>query len=337
MVCGGRDVRSTPIHSIMQRSGSMSGQSSLRSFDAAPPATPCVGSHRLTRPHALTIDVEDYFHTEAMSSVAPRESWDTMTARVEASMVRLFGILDGFGVRATLFFLGWVAHRYPSLVAEAVAQGHEIACHGYWHSPVESLTPAEFLEDTRRAKDVIENAAGRTVYGYRAPSFSITQKMTWATDILAGLGFSYDSSCNPIIHDRHSNPGAPREPHVLPSGILEIPVSTWRLCKLNLALGGGAYLRVLPSLYFMNGLKTIVSAGEQLVMYVHPWEIDPGQPRLPAPLKSRLRQYLGLAGMEKRLKRLLSTYTFSTIRDAFAIGDGNSSLGSGQCTVCEAE
>jgi polysaccharide deacetylase family protein (PEP-CTERM system associated) len=269
--------------------------------------------------NAFTADIEDYFHTEAMSGVAPRQSWNKMALRVENNTRRLFSLLERHEIRATMFFLGWVAERCPGLVAEAVARGHEIGCHSYWHFPVYRLSPREFREDTKRAKDVIESAAGQTIYGYRAPSFSIIHGMTWATDILSELGFTYDSSCNPINHDLYNNPNAPRQPHHTPSGLLEIPVSTWRVGKINLPVGGGAYLRVLPSMYMRVGLRRLVAAGERLVLYVHPWEIDPGQPRLAAPVKSRLRQYLGLTRMEIRLERLVATYAFSTIENAFTL------------------
>jgi polysaccharide deacetylase family protein (PEP-CTERM system associated) len=217
-----------------------------------------------------------------------------------------------------MFFLGWVADRYPKLVADAVAYGHEIACHSYWHSPVFRLTPGEFREDTKRAKDVIETAAGKAVRGYRAPSFSITHGMTWATDILSELGFTYDSSCYPIHHDLYSNPDAPRRPHSAPSGLLVIPVSTFRVGNINLPVGGGAYLRILPSLYMRYGLRRLADAGEQLLLYVHPWELDPEQPRLAVPFKSRLRQYTGLSGMAARLEELVGDYAFTSIEEAFA-------------------
>ncbi len=269
--------------------------------------------------HALTVDIEDYFHTEAMSSVVPRESWGYMPLRVEDSTRRLFELFAKHDVRATVFFLGWVAERCPRLVAEAVSYGHEIACHSYWHRPVHSLTPKEFREDTKRAQAVIEDAAGQAIYGYRAPSFSILHGMTWATDILADLGFVYDSSVNPIHHDLNSNPHARRTPHRMASGLLEFPVSTYRFGNLNLPMGGDGYLRVLPSIYSRLGLRQLASTGERLVIYMHPWEIDPEQPRLAAPLRSRLRQYTGLAGMKQRIEQLLISYKFGSIDRTFNI------------------
>ncbi len=269
--------------------------------------------------NALTVDVEDYFHTEAMSEVVPRESWNQMELRVEKNTNRLFELFERCGARATMFFLGWIAERCPALVAEAVARGHEVGCHSYWHRRVHELSPEEFREDTRRAKETIESAAGRAIYGYRAPGFSIVQGMAWATDILFELGFTYDSSSHPIRHDHYNNPGAPRMPHLLSSGLLEIPISTWKVGRCNWPAGGGAYLRVLPSLYTKIGLRQITSSGERLMIYIHPWEIDPDQPRLAASRKSRLRQYLGLAGMERRLEHLLKSYRFGTAEETYAI------------------
>jgi len=259
----------------------------------------------------LTVDVEDYFHTEAMAFAVPRDYWDQMTPRVEQNTHKLFEVLERRRVRTTMFFLGWVADRFPQLVAEAVALGHEVACHSYWHRPVYRLSREEFREDTKRAKDAIESAAGQQIIGYRAPSFSIVQGMDWATDILAELEFKYDSSCNPIRHDIYNNPHAPRTPHQLRSGILEIPISTLRVFGTNFPFGGGAYLRVLPLVYMKTGLHLTARSGEPLVLYLHPWEIDPDQPRLPVHLKSRLRQYLGLSGMLARLEWLLETYSFA--------------------------
>jgi polysaccharide deacetylase family protein (PEP-CTERM system associated) len=267
--------------------------------------------------NALTVDVEDYFHTEAMTRVAPPKTWERMPRRVEHNTRRLFELFERHQVRATMFFLGWVAERCPALVREAVERGHEVACHSYWHRPVYGLTPDEFRADTSLAKDVIESAAGRRVYGYRAPSFSIRQGMEWATDILAELGFTYDSSTNPIRHDNYNNPHAPRLPHRHSSGLLEIPVTTWRVHNTNLPVGGGAYLRILPFTYMQMGLSRAAAAGERIMLYLHPWEIDPTQPRLGAPLKSRLRQYIGLGRMQRRLECLLRAYRFAPVAEAF--------------------
>jgi polysaccharide deacetylase family protein (PEP-CTERM system associated) len=270
--------------------------------------------------NALTVDVEDYFHTEAMSTVVPRERWDEMPSRVVASTRRLFDLLAGHNVGATMFFLGWVAERFPHLVREAVERGHEIGCHSYWHRAIFRLTPTEFREDTRRAKAVIEQAGGVPVCGYRAPSFSLVPGTEWAAAILAEEGFTYDSSVNPIRHDFYNNPDAPRTPHRIARGaLLELPIATIRMAGNNWPIGGGGYLRMLPYAYSRWGLRRLnKTEGCPGVIYLHPWELDPGQPRLPAPGMTGMRQYSGLKGFEARLVRLLKTFFFAPIREVFA-------------------
>lgn len=273
--------------------------------------------------NALTIDVEDYFQTEAMTGAAPCPAWGTISPRVERNTWRLLEILDNHRVKATLFFLGWVAQRCPQLVAAAAANGHEVACHSYWHRPVHRLTPEEFREDTRRAKDVIESCSGRSVTGYRAPSFSILSGMEWAREILAEEGFVYSSSSHPIRHDLYNDPAAPRLPYRTKSGLWELPITTWRVVGRNLPIGGGAYLRILPFPYVLAGLHQVATAGETMMIYLHPWEIDPEQPRLMVGWKSRLRQYIGLKRMECRLESLIGRYSFGTISKAYGIHMGS--------------
>jgi polysaccharide deacetylase family protein (PEP-CTERM system associated) len=267
--------------------------------------------------NALTIDVEDYFQTEAMKSAAPCRVWESMSPRVERNTWRLLELLDRHRVKATLFFLGWVAQRCPQLVVAAAANGHEVACHSYWHRPVYRLTRDEFREDTRRAKDVIESCSGQSVTGYRAPSFSILSGMDWATEILAEEGFIYSSSSHPIRHDFYSDPDASRLPYQSPSGLWELPITTWRVIGRNLPVGGGAYLRILPFPYVLAGLHQVATAGETMMIYLHPWEIDPEQPRMMVGWKSRLRQYIGLKRMEVRLEGLIERYSFGTVSKAY--------------------
>lgn len=269
--------------------------------------------------NALTIDVEDYFHTEAMSAAVSRDQWDVQPSRVERSTMELMELFDRLGVRATLFFLGWVAERFPALVSQAVKAGHEIGCHSYWHRAVFRLTPAEFQEDTARAKKVIEDAGGVPVWGYRAPSFSLIPGTEWAAEILAELGFTYDSSVNPIRHDFYSNAGAPRHPHQIAGGALwELPIATVRFAGQNLPVGGGAYLRILPYAYSRWGLRQL-NREEQMpaMFYLHPWEIDPGQPRLPVGAKSRVRQYTNLGHTLGKLEALLTAFPFGPAIEAF--------------------
>jgi polysaccharide deacetylase family protein (PEP-CTERM system associated) len=270
--------------------------------------------------NGMSVDVEDYFHTEVMCRVVPRTAWDQMPCRVERNTERFFEIFANHGIRATFFFLGWVAERFPALVRSAKELGHEIGCHSYWHRPVYTLSPAEFREDTCRAKAVIEDIAGTRVFGYRAPSFSLTASTEWAAEILAQLGFVYDSSVHPIAHDLYENRDAPRFPYALGrSGMLEIPISTVSVGKSNLPFSGGGYFRILPYGYTRWAIRKANRADHTpVVFYLHPWEIDPEQPRLAAGPRSRFRQYTGLAGTERKLHQLLRDFSFAPLWETFA-------------------
>lgn len=268
--------------------------------------------------NVISVDVEDYFHVEAFSAVVPRERWDSYPCRVEANTYRVLDLLDETGVRGTFFILGWVAERYPSLVRAIVARGHEPACHSYWHRLIFTLTPDEFAEDTRRAKECIEQAAGAKVLGYRAPSFSVTPRSVWAADVLAEAGFHYDSSIYPVHHDTYGFMGVPRRPfRVKTQGgeLIECPMATFRLGGANLAVGGGGYLRILPYWYTRMGIERAWAEGLPVVSYIHPWELDPGQPRIEARLKSRLRHYTNLKKTAERLRRLLHLGDFFSFRE----------------------
>ncbi len=268
----------------------------------------------------LSVDVEDYFHVEAFAGLVDRGEWGSFPSRVEANTHRLLDLFDESGVKATCFILGWVAERNPKLVAEIVARGHEPACHSYWHRLIFRLTPEEFREDTRRAKDCIEQAAGQPVYGYRAPTFSITEKSCWAPDVLAELGFRYDSSIFPVKHDVYGVPHAPREPFrfATPSGSLaEYPMTTFRFGSgPNMPVAGGGYLRIFPYWYTSMGVRRAWKEGLPVITYVHPWEVDPEQPRMNARLKSRLRHYTNLAKTGQRLRSLLHLGPFTSFRDS---------------------
>ena len=268
--------------------------------------------------NVISVDVEDYFHVEAFSDRVSRESWDSYTCRVEANTHRVLDLLDEAGVRGTFFILGWVAERYPSLVRSIVARGHEPGCHSYWHRLIFNLTPAEFAEDTRRAKDCIEQAAGTQVVGYRAPSFSVTPRSVWAPDVLAEAGFRYDSSVYPVHHDTYGFRGVPRRPFRVKTqsgDLVECPMATFRLGGTNLAVGGGGYLRIFPYWYTRMGVERAWAEGLPVVSYIHPWELDPEQPRMQARLKSRLRHYTNLSKTAGRLKRLLAMGEFCSFRE----------------------
>jgi polysaccharide deacetylase family protein (PEP-CTERM system associated) len=276
----------------------------------------------------LSVDVEDYFHVEAFSDIVDRNSWSSYACRVEANTRRLLDLFDRHGYQATFVTLGWVAERYPGLVRDIAARGHVLACHSYWHRLIYKLDRDEFRRDTLRAKDLIEQTGGQQVFGYRAPSYSVVRSSLWALDVLAELGFTYDSSIFPIHHDVYGIPDAPRKPFRVstPAGdITEYPITTFRMRQKNLPVGGGGYLRMLPYWYTRMGIARAESEGVPLVVYVHPWEVDPEQPRLSGRLTSRLRHYTNLSRMYHRLDRLLATGNFSSFRDA-GLHVGNESL-----------
>jgi polysaccharide deacetylase family protein (PEP-CTERM system associated) len=268
----------------------------------------------------ISVDVEEHFHVEAFSQVIRREEWDRYPSRVEMNTHRLLDLFDETGVKATFFFLGWVAERRPELVRQVARRGHELACHSFWHRLVYTLSPSEFRQDTARAKNCIEQAAGQRIFGYRAPSFSITKRCPWALDVLTELGFKYDSSIFPVKHDFYGIPDAPRKPFPITtcSGqIIEYPMATFRLSRApNLPVGGGGYLRMLPYWYTQMGVRRAWNEGITVVTYIHPWELDPEQPRLTAPMKSRVRHYTNLRKTKKRLTHLLASGTFIPFRDS---------------------
>src|SRR5580658_1616069 len=269
--------------------------------------------------NVVSVDVEDYFHAESFSDVVDRARWDSYTSRVEVNTRRLLELLATLNVHATFFVLGWVAERFPALVREIAAGGHELGCHSYWHRLIYKLDPAEFREDTRRAKSIIEQIAGQPVTGYRAPTYSVIDRSVWALDILTELGFTYDSSIFPIHHDRYGRPGAPRAPFRFqtPSGpMTEFPITTFRLAGHNLPVGGGGYLRLLPQLYTRMGLKRVLKEGLPVVIYIHPWEVDPEQPRLPGRLSSRLRHYTNLSKTLERFRNVLQAGNYTSFRES---------------------
>lgn len=269
--------------------------------------------------NAMTIDVEDYFQVSAFDGVVSRDQWDGFPSRVVANTERLLAIFAERRVKATFFILGWVAERFPAVVKAIADAGHEAASHGYGHRLVYDQTPDAFREDVRRSKNLIEDLAGQRVFGYRAPSYSITKQSLWALDVLVEEGYGYDASIFPIRHDRYGIPDAPRHPHSLSraAGVLtEVPPSTVRLGSMNLPVAGGGYFRLLPYGWTRWGIARINST-EKLpaIFYLHPWEIDPAQPRLEAGTLSRFRHYRNLDKTEGRLKRLLGDFRFGRLKD----------------------
>jgi polysaccharide deacetylase family protein (PEP-CTERM system associated) len=266
--------------------------------------------------NALTIDVEDYFHVQAFADVISSAHWDEYPVRVERNTFRLLEILGRRNVKATFFILGWVADRCPALVRAIVDSGHEIGSHGYGHRMLTRGSQANFREDLIRAKSTIEDQTGSRVTCFRAPSYSITSKTLWALEILAEFGFEYDSSIFPIRHDYYGIPDAPRFPHYwsLKSGarLLEFPPSTVRILGINVPIAGGGYLRLLPYKVTAWAIRRLNQKEDQPAMvYLHPWEIDPDQPRLVASWSSRFRQYQNLQTTEKKLTRLLDDFSWA--------------------------
>jgi polysaccharide deacetylase family protein (PEP-CTERM system associated) len=270
--------------------------------------------------NAMTVDVEDYFHVAAFAGQIDPATWDGFSLRVERNTHRLLDLFDEHRVVATFFVLGWVAERCPHLVREIVSRGHEVACHGYSHQLVYKQTPAVFRAETIRAKACLEDQAQRPVLGYRAASYSIVRRSLWALDTLVELGFSYDSSIFPIRHDRYGIPGSPRWPYRLaaPNGgsIVEFPLSTASFAGRHVPVAGGGYFRIYPYWFTHAALKRINrSDGKPFVFYLHPWEIDPGQPRVRAGILSTARHYTNLHRCEERLRSLLSGFEFAPAWD----------------------
>jgi polysaccharide deacetylase family protein (PEP-CTERM system associated) len=264
--------------------------------------------------NAMTIDVEDYFQVSAFDRVVPRSQWDRFESRVCANTDRLLQIFGEHNVQATFFVLGWVAERYPELVRRIAAAGHEVASHGFEHRLIYEQTPAAFREDVRRAKAILEASSGTPVVGYRAPSFSVTARSLWALDILIDEGYQYDSSIFPIRHDRYGIPDSPRHAYTLtrPGGtLLEAPASTTRLGTINLPVAGGGYFRLLPYAWTRWGIGRVNRLERRpAIFYLHPWEIDPDQPRFDVGLLSRFRHYRNLGATETRLRQLLMDFRF---------------------------
>ena len=277
----------------------------------------------------FTVDVEDYFQVSAFEKHVDRDCWDQWESRVAANTHRILELLDRHGVRATFFVLGWIAERYPELVREIHACGHEIGSHGYWHRLIYGQTPADFRSDLRRSRDVLQDAIGCRVTAHRAASFSITRQSLWALEILVEEGFKADSSVFPVRHDRYGIPDAKPGPHRLstPAGpIWEFPPSVARFAGMNLPVGGGGYFRLLPLPWTAYWLRRINRVQRPLMFYVHPWEFDPGQPRIRASRLSRFRHYVNISKNQRKLDGLLRRFRFGRLCDVINI---NGQIGRG--------
>jgi polysaccharide deacetylase family protein (PEP-CTERM system associated) len=269
--------------------------------------------------NALTFDVEDYYQVSAFQSAVPIAKWDQCESRLAKNTYKLLEILSTDDVRATFFVLGWNAERHPGIVKAIHAGGHEIASHGYGHEMLTQLDPIKFRDDIRRAKGLLEDLIGCRVLGYRAPSFSIVQDTMWALPVLVEEGFIYDSSIFPIRHDRYGMPHANRFCHRLSTDagpLWEVPPSTFVVGSIRLPIAGGGYFRFFPYRFLRRLLKHVERQGVPLVMYLHPWELDPEQPRIPSSFMSSFRHHVNLHKTEGRLMNLLRDFRFAPIQEA---------------------
>ena len=268
--------------------------------------------------HCLTFDVEEHFQVNAFDSVERRRGWGSETSRVERNTEKVLELLDRHRYRATFFVLGWVAERHAKLVERIAAAGHEIASHGYGHELVTKLSPDAFREDVRTAKKILEDVTGAPITGYRAPSFTIMPSTRFALEVLVQEGYLWDSSVVPVVHDVYGWPGADPYLHRIdtPSGSLwELPPSTAGLPGARIAVGGGGHFRIYPYPLVRTLLRRIEAKGEPIVFYLHPWELDPEQPRMDGSRLSRFRHYLNLTKVEGRLERLFDDFRFASVRE----------------------
>jgi polysaccharide deacetylase family protein (PEP-CTERM system associated) len=271
--------------------------------------------------NALSVDVEDYYHVSGFEGIVDRSRWGEFESRIEASTGTVLDVLGRAGVRGTFFVLGWVAEHHPAVVRTIRAAGHEVGCHSHLHRLVYSQTPAEFRADLRRARDVLEDITGTAVTAYRAPTFSITRRSLWALDILIEEGFTVDSSIFPTHHDRYGLAGGPLGPHrlVRPAGALtEFPLPVYRGLGYPVPVGGGGYFRLYPYGLTRHLLRCVNAGGRPFAAYLHPWELDPGQPRLRPGRLRAFRHYVNLRRTEARLARLLADFRMGTLSDALA-------------------
>lgn len=287
------------------------------SASADRPARSAMGSPRIR--NAMSIDVEDYFQVSAFAPYIQRGDWDRRECRVQRNVGRILDLLDARGVKATFFTLGWIAQRYPQLVRDIVARGHELASHGYGHERASDLTPQAFRQDILSAKQLLEDLGGVAVNGYRAPSFSIGASNLWAFDVLAECGYRYSSSVYPIEHDHYGMPDSPRFAYEVRPGLIEVPVTTLRFRGRNYPSSGGGWFRLLPygvTRWMIERFNRI--EGRSAVFYFHPWEIDPEQPRIEGiDAKTRFRHYVNIGRTEGRIEQLLADFEWARMDELF--------------------
>lgn len=275
--------------------------------------------------HIFTVDVEEYFQVEAFSEYVEREDWDKYPGRVDEPTIRLLDLLDTHCVRGTFFILGWLAERNPGLVRRIAAAGHEIGSHGYEHRMITRMTPEEFRIDVRKSKAILEDITGVAVRGYRAPTFSIVSKTSWAYPILLEEGYRYSSSVFPVWHDRYGWPDFGDEPKKMATGdagdLWEVPLSAGFIGPMKVPFGGGGYLRSYPLFLTKRFLNNFIRSGKPVLLYIHPWELDSRQPAIPAPFLRRLRHRLGISKTEGKLVELFRLLTFGSVTE-FLEGNG---------------
>lgn len=276
---------------------------------------------KIIRTNAMTVDVEDYFQVSAFEPYIAKSQWDNLPHRVERNTHRILDMFEAGGIKATFFTLGWVAERYPGLIARIIKDGHELACHGYEHIRVTEQTPDQFRDDISRTKQLLEALSGKEVKGYRAASYSIGAKNLWALDVLQEAGFKYSSSIYPVKHDLYGMPEAPRfiyEP-LDNRDFKEIPITTLRFGNKNMPCGGGGFFRFYPYAFSKWAFNRVNRTENQAgIFYFHPWEIDPEQPRQSGlSFKTRTRHYLNLHRMEHRIQRLLADFNWDTMEHVF--------------------
>ncbi len=266
--------------------------------------------------NVMSIDVEDWFSVENMRGFIAREDWDKLESRVERNIARLLDLFAARQIEATFFVLGWIAERHPDMVREIARRGHEVATHGYSHNMLTRMTPEEFDADLARSLEMLARAGVSNVLGFRAPTFSVTRKTLWAVDVLKSRGLAYDSSVFPIgIHPDYGIADAPLTPHQYPNGIWELPMSCAEIFGKRIPCSGGGYFRLFPYPVMRTLLRRTNAQGRSVVFYLHPWEIDPEQPRVEAlPRMKRFRHYNNLERTYARLERLLGDFRFTSAR-----------------------
>ncbi len=272
-------------------------------------------------PHILTVDVEDWFHTQASSQAVSLKEWEDYPVRIHNNTARLLELFARYQVKATFFVLGWVAEKFPDIVENILKSGHEIASHGYSHQLIYKQSLEEFQEDLGKSLQTLEKIAGQKIIGYRAPSFSIRQGNNWVFDKLYELGIRYDSSIFPVWHDLYGIPSAPRFPFPIRlqdnQVIWEFPLSTVKMFGRNIPLAGGGYLRLFPYWFTRRGLKSLEAQNHMGIVYIHPWELDQDQPKLELNGLSRFRQYTNIKSMYHKMEKLLSEFEFISMGEAF--------------------